>query len=68
MLCKRLYIVLGRLNDAVAVLLINDNCKTCTSEYSKRLPPAAGECTKFVFGQGSARDPAGELTALQQTL
>jgi len=26
------------------------------------------ECIKFVFDRGSARDPAGELTALPQTL
>jgi len=25
------------------------------------------ECTKFVFGRGSAPDPTGELTALSQT-
>jgi len=25
------------------------------------------ECTKFVFGRGSARTPLGELTALPQT-
>jgi len=28
---------------------------------------AATECTKFVFGRGSALDPAGELTTLLQT-
>ena len=28
---------------------------------------AALECTKFVFGRGSAPDPAGELTVLAQT-
>ena len=26
------------------------------------------KCTKFVFGKGSAPDPAGELTALPETL
>jgi len=26
------------------------------------------ECTKFVFGRGSASDPLGEVTALPQTL
>jgi len=26
------------------------------------------ECTKFVFGRGSAPGPMGELTALLQTL
>jgi len=26
------------------------------------------KCTKFDFGWGSAPDPAGELTALSQTL
>jgi len=29
---------------------------------------AASECTKFVFGLGSARTPAGELTALPNPL
>jgi len=28
---------------------------------------AALECTKFVFGRGSAPDPVAELTALPQT-
>jgi len=31
----------GRRTDAVAVLLISDSCKTCTSEFSKWLPPVA---------------------------
>jgi len=45
---------------------------TCSSEYSKWLPPVAFsqlyKAQKFVFGWGSAPDPAGELTVLPQTL
>ena len=45
---------LGRRTDAVTVLLISDNCKTCTSEYSKWLSPVALECIEFILGRGSA--------------
>ena len=54
---------LGRRTDAVTLLLISDSCETCTSEYSKWLPPVAfsqlWSAPNFFFGRSSTPDPAG---------
>jgi len=59
--------LLGRRTDALTVLLIVDNCKTCTSEYSKRLPPVAFSqllSAPNSFSAGALPlTPPGELTA-----